>query len=567
VITRREIALAALAACLLAVVMHWPLPLHMSRDVPRDVGDPLVQAWQIAWGGHALLHQPLDYFQANTFWPLKNSLAFSEALAGYAPAGTIGSGVTSAVLRYNLLFLFAYALCFFGAWLLARELGAGRSGAAVAGAAYAYAPWRLEQDGHLHVLSSGGIPLSLFLLLRGYRQARPGLVLAGWLVAAWQLSLGFTLGLQLGYLLLALGAIAIFFGLRHGRRLGRALTAVTAVGLTTFALTGVLLALPYTHVLDDHPEAKRNTAQVAELSGPIQSFVSAPEQNLIWGKATEPFRDDLAWFPEQTLFPGLAIVALALTGFFAPVYRRPLRWGLGGAVVVCAVLSLGFDEPHSHLFPYRLLYDIAPGWNGIRVPGRITTLTSLALALLAAAGARYLVTRARTRQFGVALGVGLVVLICIEGSGADLGSGGIAGPAHPAVPMPPRGESASPAPQLHLPITIPGNRRYVLWSSDRFPKVVNGRGSFDPSFFTNLAAKVTGFPDRRSVALLRGLGVRSVVFHEPLAAGTPWEGVAARPLRGLPLRRVRRGGLVVYLFEPPGGERAAAGARKPRPRT
>jgi hypothetical protein len=568
-ITRREVALAALAACVLAIAMHWPLPLHMSRDLPRDVGDPLVQAWQIAWGGHALLHQPLDYFQANTFWPLKNSLAFSEALAGYAPAGTIGSGVPAAVLRYNVLFLFAYALCFLGAWLLARELGAGRAGAAVAGAAYAYAPWRLEQDGHLHVLSSGGIPLSLFLLMRGYRRERPGLVLAGWLVAAWQLSLGFTLGLQLAYLLLVLGAIAIFLGLRRGRRLGRALMTVTAAGVAAFALTGVLLGLPYMHVLDDHPEAKRNTAQVAELSGPIQSFVSAPEQNLVWGRATQPFRDDLAWFPEQTLFPGLAIVALALAGLFAPVYRRPLRWGLGGAVVVCAVLSLGFDEPHSHLFPYRLLYDIAPGWNGIRVPGRITTLTSLALALLAAAGARHLVTRARSRRLGVALGIGLVLLVCVEGSGFDVRPGGaIAGPAHPRAPMPPAGESASPAPQLHLPITTPDNRRYVLWSSDRFPDVVNGRGSFDPTFFTHLSARVTGFPDRRSVALLRTLGVRSVVLHEPLLAGTPWEGAAARPLRGLPLRRVRRSGLVVYLLEPrPSGGERAAGARKPRPRT
>src|SRR4029450_11434328 len=127
-LTRREVALAALAACLLALALHWPLPLHMTRDVPRDVGDPLVQAWEVGWGGHALLHQPLDYFQDNTFSPLTDTLAFSDPLAGYAPAGPLGNGVTAAVLRYNLLFLFAYALCFLGAWLLARELGAGRAG-------------------------------------------------------------------------------------------------------------------------------------------------------------------------------------------------------------------------------------------------------------------------------------------------------------------------------------------------------------------------------------------------------------------------------------------------------
>lgn len=558
-LTRREVGLAALAACVLALAMHWPLPLHLSRDVPRDVGDPLVQAWEVAWGGHALIHQPLDYFQANTFWPLKDSLAFSEALAGYAPAGALGSGVTAAIVRYDLLFLFAYALCFLGAWLLARELGAGRPGAALAGAAYAYAPWRLEQDGHLHVISSGGIPLSLFLLFRGYRNGRPALVLAGWLVAAWQLSLGFTLGLQLGYLLLALGAGALFVQLRQRRRLGRSLVAVTAAGIAALALTAVVLGRPYLRVRDEHPEAKRTIAQVAELSGPLESFIAAPEQNLVWGKATKPIRDDLASVPEETLFPGAVIVALALTGLIAAPYPRRLRVGLALAVAAFVVLSLGFDQRHSHLYPYRLLYDLAPGWKGIRVPGRITTLTSLALALLAAGGAQYLVNRVRRRGLAGALAVALVLLVCVEGSGFDFRSGGgLAGPSHPAVPLPPPGASGPPAPQLHLPITIPADRRYVLWSTDAFPKIVNGRGSFDPTFFERLTARVTTFPDRASVTLLRNLGVRSVVLHEALAPGTPWEGAAARSLRGLPLRRVRGRGIVVYLIEPRAGSRESS---------
>src|SRR3954451_5896399 len=218
-VRRREVFFAALAAVGLALLMHWPLPLHIGRDVPRDLGDPLPQAWQVAWDGHALAHQPLDFFQANVFLPLKNSLAFSDALVGYAPFGLIGSGPHAAVVRYDLLFLFAYALAFFGAYLLARELGLGRVGAFVAGAAFAYAPWRLEQDGHLHVLSSGGIPLALALLVRGYRRASGRLVLAGWLVAAWQLSLGFTLGLQLAYLLLALAIGALLLGFRPSRRI------------------------------------------------------------------------------------------------------------------------------------------------------------------------------------------------------------------------------------------------------------------------------------------------------------------------------------------------------------
>ena len=523
---RSEIALLTLAAAAIAVAMHWPLALHLGRDVPRDIGDPLVQTWQVAWGGHALEHQPFDFFQANTFWPQKNSLAFSDALAGYAPAGLIGEGVRAAVFRYNLLFLFAYALAFAGAYLLARELGLPPLAAGVAGAAFAYAPWRLEQDGHLHVLSSGGIPLSLFLLVRGYRRGSAPLVLAGWLVAAWQFSLGFSLGLQLGYLLVLLGIGTCVWLWRRRSVPARPLLVATGAGMAAFALTAVVLALPYLEVLDDHPEAHRTHHQVAGLSPPLRAFVAAPEENLIWGEATAGVRDDLSSVPEQTLLPGLVIVALAVVGLAAAPFSRRLRLGLGAGVAVCFVLSLGFSEHGSNLLhPYRLLFDHLPGWKGIRVPGRLTTMTSLGLALLAAGGAERLLRivggRARGRA-ATAFGVALVAAILIEGSGFDFEEGKLRGPSHPSVPIAPAGVASLPDPQFHLPAgTPPPNRRYVLWSVDGFPKLVNGRGSFDPIFFKRLVAETAGFPDRRSVARLRALGVRTVVFHPNLA--TPAE--------------------------------------------
>ncbi len=74
-----------------------------------------------------MLHDPLHLFDANAFYPHPLSLAFSDSLLGYGPAAFFGSGTVAALVRYNLLFLFAWSLCFFGAYLLARELGLGRS--------------------------------------------------------------------------------------------------------------------------------------------------------------------------------------------------------------------------------------------------------------------------------------------------------------------------------------------------------------------------------------------------------------------------------------------------------
>src|SRR3954464_8848005 len=155
-----EAAVVVAAGVVLAVAATWPLTLELRSRLPDDLQAPSLPAWQLAWAGHALIHQPLHLFQANAFWPLSHSLAFTDPLIGYAPAGLIGSGPGAAVVRYNLLYLFSYALAFAASWFLARELGLRPLGAAVTAAAFAFAPWRASQAGHLHILSSGGIPLT-----------------------------------------------------------------------------------------------------------------------------------------------------------------------------------------------------------------------------------------------------------------------------------------------------------------------------------------------------------------------------------------------------------------------
>ena len=538
----RELLLCIALGVLLALAMHWPLPLHLGESIAQDLGDPLVQAWQVAWDGHALGHQPGSFFQSNTFWPLDDSLAFSDALIGYAPAGLIGDGTHAAIVRYDLLFLFAYALCFVGAWLLARELGASRAGAAVAGAAFAYAPWRLEQEGHMHVISSGGLALAAFLLIRGYRRSSPAAILAGWLVAAWQLSLGFSLGLPLVYLLAAGTATTAVVWWRRGRRKPpRRILVASAAGMLCFALVAGLLARPYMRVLRDHPEAERSIKNVASFSGPLQEFLVASEDSRVWGAATKPLRDTVSFEAEQTLFPGLAILALAIFGLRAGTLPRRLRKCLGIAALAFAILSLGFKlNGVSWLYPYRWLYEALPGWQGIRVPGRLHTLTTLCLALLAAGGAGVLATRARARWGALAGGAcaaALCALVLAEGWGfAD----------HPTVPLAPPGQRAAPAPALHLPTGAFDNRRYVLWSTDGFPQMVNGRASFIPRQFERVMQIAQRFPDARSVAFLRRLGVRSVVVHLAHSRGTPFADVSTRSLRGLNLKRERRPGVVLF---------------------
>jgi hypothetical protein len=581
-VSRRELALLALGACLVAVVMTWPLVLNLRTDISKDLGDPLVQSWEVAWDGYALAHQPLHFFQSNQFWPLHDTLAFSDSLAGYAPAGLIGHGPEDAVARYNVLFLFAYALCFAGAYLLGRELGLSPAAATVCGAAFAFAPLRLEQDGHLHVISSGGIPLALALGLRGYRLFRPGWVVAGFCVAAWELTLGFTLGLPLAYMLLSLGLIAAVWWLHVGRpRPPRRLLIATVIGALIFAATAIVMSRPYMRVLDDEPNARRSIDTVQHFSGPLQVFLIAPPENTVWGDATAGLREGVSSIPEKTLFPGLLTLALAIAGLCTATYRRGLRIGLGIGVLLVSVLALGFKVEDGLLWPYRIVYEVLPGFQGLRTPGRLATFSSLGLALLAGAGAEALrrayVERARRGRLpgGAGAASALIVLlglgITIEGRGLPFDP--VDDQAQPAVPKTDARFSQIPAPQLHLPALRPqDNRRYLLWSTDGFPDMINGRSSINPVFTFSIFARVQGFPDAASVQLLRDTGVRSVVLHVGRAANTPWALAAQKSIAGLGITRRRRGYDLIYELGSPRAvvgtgaatEAAAAGVRRSR---
>jgi len=573
VITRREVLLSVLAGVVLAVITTWPLVLHMGTRIAPDLGDPVRTAWQVAWVGHAMLHQPLHIFNSNAFFPHPLSLAFSDSLLGYGPAAFFGSGTVAALVRYNLLFLLAWTLCFPGAYLLARELGLGRLGAAAAGAAFAYAPYRVTEAGHLHVISSGGIPLALFLLLRGYRSALAGgrhpqghtpkgagrranaLVLAGWLVSAWQISLGFTLGLQYSYLLavLALGVAAVWW--RAGRpSLPQRTVAITAVGIAVVGALAAYQARPYLKVSHDYPTAKRTIKEVKNYSAGPAAWLAASTENRVWGSATSGLRDHVHSKNESVLFPGGGILLLAAIGLAVPLFTRRLRLGLLAGIVVCSLLALGLGLTGAG-YPYRLLYDYAPGWDGVRVPGRVFTTATLFYALLAGAGAQALAARVgawgeRRSLRGGAIVSGLVLVLAVVGEGAGhLG--------HPVVPQPARAEVGLPGPLMDLPTDGPADRLWQYYSTNGFYGLPTGNSTFDIPAVDDLRGGMSGFPDRASVEKLRYYGIRTVVLHltmpklpgihgYALAEPPDSAAAAAKPITGLGVTRERTGSLVIY---------------------
>ncbi len=592
------------------------------HTLPRDIWDPSFHAYLIAWGGHALLHDPAGIWQTNAFYPAPYSLAFSDSLLGYAPFGLIGTGPDAAVLRYNLVYIGAYALVLFGGYALARQLGLRPGAATLVGVALAVAPWRLSHTGHLNVLSTGGIYLAFAMLARGHGvrwlhrppgsgavdpPRRPGWAFAGWVVAAWQVSLGFAVGLPFLYLLLGCALVGVvIWAIRHRADLRsphgwrqalppRPLLVADAAGGLVLGTVSLLLALPYLRVLELYPQFRRSVAWVELYSPPVSGLFIAPQESSVWGAAQAVAREGLHIPGEMARLPGFALYALAAVGLFWSAWRLSVRIGLALGAIVFAMLTVGTNGPGDGELGYLLLLNL-PGFDGIRTPGRMIVWTTLLLALLAggAVGAwgrwirataaalreepraaaaansawlpasrpdqagdvrsdssvRWRVPPAWGQWMGRQDGWGALARVVVVMPAMVVFLEGLGAIPHAALPPAPPTLSIVEAPYLVLPLHEVLDTNVVLWSTDRFAPLVNGGTSQTPPEQNKVRELVATFPDEASVAYLREIGVRSVVALLFRLQGTPLADAATIPIDGLPLTRQVYPDAVVFSLDP-----------------
>jgi hypothetical protein len=541
---RHEWTVATIGSVLLAIAMVWLIPPYAAElatggvqhaaiadpahTIAGDGGDSTAQAWLVSWDGHALLHGLHGLWQTNAFYPDKYGLAFTDSLFGYAPAGLIGHGVVAAILRYNILFVLAFALAFLGGYALLRQLGANRVAGALAGAALAYAPWRYDHVGHLNILSTGGITLAFAMLARGHgwsmtrgyrpERVRPGWAVAGWLVAAWQVSLGFGVGLGFVYLLAVAGLGAVIGWLIGGRpALSRRLLLGDLLGALIFAAVTGYFAYAYQQVRDLYPNVTRSWGYVALFSPTPRSLFVAPQASLPWGLMHNDARNALGNAAnEKALLCGYVLYLLAVSGLFLSVWSLRQRLLLLAGTFLGALVALGTNGP-----AYRLLYLYVPGFDGSRTPGRLILWPTIFLAVLAAGLVTELARLAREAtlpQWSVAAArvvtVPLLLLVLAEGM-PDL--------AHPDVPAEPAAMAVAPAPIIVLPSDEGVDDNILLWSADGFPTMVNGAAGYTPPDHQTIRDLMRSFPSRPSLDRLHQLGIRSVVVIRDRAAGTPYE--------------------------------------------
>ena len=149
----------------LTIALAYPMSRDPAGTVLSNSPDTNLFMWTLAWDTHAFTHQPLAIFDANIYYPERDTLAYSENLIGSAFFAAPVLWVTgNMVLAMNLVALLSCVLCGLGAWLLARRAGVGPAGAVVAGLVFAFSPPRFLRLDQLHLTTIQRVPFGLACL-------------------------------------------------------------------------------------------------------------------------------------------------------------------------------------------------------------------------------------------------------------------------------------------------------------------------------------------------------------------------------------------------------------------
>jgi hypothetical protein len=565
----REGLLALIVGGFLSALFSYPVLLHPKSVVTADLGDPLLQAWQLAWQ-HNFVTGGGPLWTGNTLFPAPDSFAFSDSLLGYLPLTLFGEGQYAAIFRYNIVFLVACTLAFAGAYVLVRQLGGNWQAAALAGVAFAWAPWRMTHISHLNILSSGGIALALFALARGHgyslrhgrrpELARPWWAFVGWVVAAWQVTLGFAVGLPFVYLLGVIGLVILVTALRRWRTFGTRLAVLNAAGAAVFLVVTYLMTVPYRQVVTDYGFV-RSWEEVKVFSPPANGLFTTLSTTWLWqGTPLDPNTGvlvDQNWLlqpgaSEKVLFPGLALLLLALAGLFVSAWSVRVRVSLGVATVVVFVFAMG-SQFFGGDYTYYVLWRYLPGWDALRTPGRLMLWVLLLLIVLAAGALTRAAEWLRTRDTTYDRARFLQLLLVVPALFALVE--GIPDTPHPSPPGIPPDLAAvfrhDPRPSLVLPMVQEPDRPfsefvYQFWSVTGFPPLANGHNGLLPPQYLEINEAAKTFPDVHSVDVLRKYGIQQVLVLKVGATGTPYEQALTRPLAGLPLDRTESADLVTF---------------------
>jgi hypothetical protein len=502
----REAAAVAAVAAALTVVMTWPLAPKIDRVGRINTGDGLFSIWVVNWVARTLVADPGGLYDANIFFPAKNTLAFSEAnIASGVMAVPFYWATRNPFVTHNAVVLVGFVLSFLGAYYLVRHLTGSRVGAWTAGIAYAFCPFVFARTAHLQLLMGWGLPFALLAMHRLVE--RPGTARA------------VALGLLLFVQALSCAYYGIFAGLLVGlgtlyyavaRRLWREPDYWLSVLIAAAVAVGATLPffLPFLEVQQETGFA-RSLEDAAMFSANWQAWLTS---------AAWAHRWLLPWLEgsSEVLFPGVLTAVLGACGLSLALRGRvpdqpvSARETAGFYTLFAAIAFWASWGPSAGL--YTLMFHTVPVFSFLRAPARFGILVVLAGIV----GIGFAVAWAARRWPGP---MKVAAVLLPAAMAAELVTSPLrlpeAAPVNNAYRLL---AHLRPGPVVELPYfyqrsDFPRHTEYMLYSTYHWLPLVNGYSDHIPQAFRAQVIPLSAFPTTESFGLLKKVRARYVIFH------------------------------------------------------
>lgn len=551
-----------------AVLATWPLARHLTSRV-FSWGDPLETTWIFGWEAYGLRENAFglidgSIFNANVFHPEPLTLAYTESFLGLSiPVAPLVWLTSNPLLAYNLVTIGLFAACGYATYLLVRQLTHYRPAGVVAGLAFAFAPYRMSQIVHMHVLAVHLMPIVLLMLLRLRRDSSWRVVAAIGLVFGLQIWSSFT-GAAMTVLVVGVWGL---WELACGSKAALPLLGRAGVAMALGLALSIPVIKPYLDLRKIHPEFKHPGGAVLDLSAIPTSYLVPPEGNALFRspyKALARRYVDARGDWETSLFPGFV-----LTGSFALAIGAIVRGGRGRSensdnpedpaagsgttttdtaetatstytylwlflriAAVGFVISLGPKlgaTADGMKLPFVVIMKLG-FTNFARVPARFGMLVPFAMAVVVG-----LAIEAARPPWRRRLATTSLALLTIELLLPTLRpiTAPVITAAHRSISNIDGVALGLPTVEIHPDgsvntTTIPINAIHLYLSTAHYRPIVNGYGTFQPSSFWNLMRAVQDFPNAPGMQMLHDRGVTTVIVQTDLVRGTRWDDVVKR---------------------------------------
>lgn len=369
---------------LLIAVYAWPTVLSFKTRVWGRPGDVWIALWDV-WWVERVVHDGLNPLHTRMlFYPYGTSLAYHSISWLSAALALPLRAVFGPIGGYNLMSWSQALICAASMYLLARKLMPGRLGPWLAGAVFAFEPYRMSRAlQHPNLAGTGFIPLTILFLIRALRgEGRR----YGWFAALSLMAVLLTGAHLFIMTTAALALVALCEGIR-GKRL---LTRVFWKGALHFLLGCLVFLAPLVVAYAGSPRAVRDAIHSVGGGSSLDAWSlvkPGPQHWLFGGPSSERYR---FWGEAASVgYLGLSVLLVAAVALFRRETRRgALPWLL--LFLFFVVLSFGPALVVNHhvvlrWMPYQWVRGLT-AVQAIRDPERFNLIARPFLALCAGFG-------------------------------------------------------------------------------------------------------------------------------------------------------------------------------------